>query len=155
MFNQPCKAIIERMREAYPDGTRVKLLEAHDSIPAGSTGTTLGVNSIGDVLVRLDTGLNIKLIYGVDTFEKLTPRALYKRGDKVMAVISRNSVVKRIPAIIKNIDLQPGGEVSYLVEYSYNEANKLYTDWISETSIFGLVSEEQEEQVTSLFTEEN
>ena len=56
---------IQRLREQYPKGSRVELLESvtdpYHPLPAGSKGTVWAV----------DEGGSLALIYGVDSFRKI------------------------------------------------------------------------------------
>ena len=57
----------------YPKGSRIKLLEMDDiqAPPVNTMGTVLGVDDMGDILMRWDNGSHLKLITGVDKFEKI------------------------------------------------------------------------------------
>jgi len=56
------------MRERYPVGTRVELLEMDDpqAPPVGTKGTVQGVDDVGQIMVHWDTGSSLSLIPGVD-----------------------------------------------------------------------------------------
>ena len=64
-------ANVERIREQYPKGTVVRLLEMNDpqAPPAGCKGTVTGVDDAGDLLMRWDNGSSLKIILSVDDFE--------------------------------------------------------------------------------------
>lgn len=66
---------IERIRENYPAGTRVRLLKMDDpqAPPAGTEGTVTGVDDTGSLLVRWDTGSSLNVIYGIDIVTKTEP----------------------------------------------------------------------------------
>ena len=63
---------IERIRENYPAGTRVRLLKMDDpqAPPAGTEGTVTGVDDTGSLLVRWDNGSGLNVIYGIDIVTK-------------------------------------------------------------------------------------
>jgi len=64
----PTKLQLERLRRQYPTGARVELIHMNDcqSPPVGTCGTILGIDAIGDVLVRWDNGSMLSLIPDVD-----------------------------------------------------------------------------------------
>ncbi len=64
----PNKEIIERLRNTYPKGSRIELVEMDDTQapPIGTKGTVRGVDDIGSVLVNWDNGSSLNLVYGID-----------------------------------------------------------------------------------------
>ena len=69
----PNKAIIEHLRQTYPAGTRVELLQMEDvqAPRVGTKGTVYGVDDTGSLMVRWDNGSGLNVIYGVDRVKKL------------------------------------------------------------------------------------
>lgn len=67
----PSKETIERLRNKYPIGTRVELVEMEDiqAPPVGTKGTVRGVDDIGSILVDWDNKSGLSLVYGVDEFK--------------------------------------------------------------------------------------
>lgn len=67
----PSKETIERLRNKYPIGTRVELIEMEDiqAPPVGTKGTVRGVDDIGSILVDWDNKSGLSLVYGVDEFK--------------------------------------------------------------------------------------
>lgn len=65
--------IIERLKEIYPVGTRVKLIQMEDiqAPPKGTLGTVYGVDAIGSVLVKWDNGSTLNVIFREDIIEKV------------------------------------------------------------------------------------
>ena len=63
---------LSRIRKEYPEGTRVKLVRMDDpqAPPKGTYGTVIGVDDMGGLLVRWDTGSGLKLLYGIDEYVK-------------------------------------------------------------------------------------
>ena len=59
-------ATLRRMREMYPAGTRVELLQMDDpqAPPIGTIGTVIGVDDAGSILVNWDTGSRLNVAYG-------------------------------------------------------------------------------------------
>ena len=66
---------IQRLREQYPKGSRVELLESvtdpYHPLLAGSKGTVWAVDDAGQLHVNWDEGGSLALIYGVDSFHKI------------------------------------------------------------------------------------
>lgn len=71
-MRQPSTIIINRLRELYPAGTRVKLVEMNDpqAPPPGTLGAVIGVDDIGSLMVRWDNGSSLSAVYGVDRVVK-------------------------------------------------------------------------------------
>lgn len=69
----PNAAIVERLRNQYPAGTRVELLEMDDvqAPPIGTQGTVLGVDDTGSLVVSWDNGSGLNVVYGIDRVKKL------------------------------------------------------------------------------------
>ena len=59
---------LNRLREQYPIGTRVKLVEMDDpqAPPAETLGTVAGVDDTGSILVSWDAGSTLNVLYGID-----------------------------------------------------------------------------------------
>ena len=64
---------IESLKNEYPIGTRIVLLKMDDiqAPPKGTKGTVLGVDDIGSILVRWDSGSSLNIIPKIDTFQKV------------------------------------------------------------------------------------
>lgn len=62
------KEMIEKLKEKYPLGIRVKLIKMKDKYapPIGTLGTVYGVDDIGSILVNWDNGSTLNVIYKVD-----------------------------------------------------------------------------------------
>ena len=67
------KEIIEKLKEIYPSGTRVKLIQMEDvqAPPKGTLGTVYGIDAIGSILVKWDNGSMLNVIFKEDTIEKI------------------------------------------------------------------------------------
>jgi hypothetical protein len=67
---------LERLRQQFPVGTRVELIEMDDQqAPSpGTRGTVEGVDDAGGLLMSWDTGSGLKLIVGVDRFRRVCPK---------------------------------------------------------------------------------
>ena len=68
------REIIEKLKETYPVGTRVKLIQMEDiqAPPTGTLGTVYGVDAIGLILVKWDNGSMLNVIFRVDRIEKVS-----------------------------------------------------------------------------------
>lgn len=64
----PSKSIIAALKEQYKPGMRVELLQMDDiqAPPIGTQGTVIGVDDIGSIMVRWDTGGRLSVVYGED-----------------------------------------------------------------------------------------
>lgn len=69
----PSKEQVERLRQQYPNGTRVELLQMDDqqAPPVGTLGTVYGVDDTGSLLVNWNNGSGLNVIFGVDSCRKL------------------------------------------------------------------------------------
>ena len=70
------KEIIEKLKEIYSSGTRVKLIQMEDiqAPPSGTLGTVYGVDSIGSILVKWDNGSTLNVIFKEDIIEKISDK---------------------------------------------------------------------------------
>ena len=59
---------LQRLREAYPKGTRVELVQMDDpqAPPIGTNGTVIGVDDIGSIMVDWDNGCGLSVAWGAD-----------------------------------------------------------------------------------------
>ena len=65
---------VERIREIYPEGTKIRLLHMKNELyapEAGTEGVVNHVDDIGSIHVNWSTGSSLALIYGVDEFVKI------------------------------------------------------------------------------------
>lgn len=69
----PNRRTIERLRQEYPVGCRVKLLKMDDkqAPPIGTLGTVRGVDDTGSILVNWDSGGSLNVLFHVDECEKV------------------------------------------------------------------------------------
>lgn len=67
----PTQKEVEELRQLFPAGTRVRCDDMHNDprpIPRGTTGTVVGVDDAGQIVMRWDNGRGLSLIPGVDAF---------------------------------------------------------------------------------------
>ena len=64
---------LERLRNMYPVGTRVRLLHMYDvqAPPYNTLGTIKNIDDMGTIHVLWDTGSSLGLVNGVDRFETI------------------------------------------------------------------------------------
>lgn len=64
---------VNSLREIYPRGTRVKLIQMEDvqAPPIGTIGTVFWVDDTGSILVDWDNGSSLSIVYGVDSCVKI------------------------------------------------------------------------------------
>lgn len=67
------KKEVEKIRLAYPPGTKIELLEMLDpqSPPVGTIGEVLAVDDAGDLVMRWSNGSSLKVILTVDRIRKV------------------------------------------------------------------------------------
>lgn len=62
---------VKRIKEQYPEGTRICLDEDMDDpqgVPAGTCETVTGVDDIGNIAMAWDIGSSLNLIPSIDHF---------------------------------------------------------------------------------------
>lgn len=60
---------LKRIKEMYPVGTRVELVQMDDPYnppPTGTKGTVRGVDDTGSLLMRWDNGSGLSVVWGID-----------------------------------------------------------------------------------------
>lgn len=64
----PSRETVERLRQEYPVGARVKLLRMDDvqAPPIGTEGTVRGVDDAGSIMVAWCNGSGLSVVYGAD-----------------------------------------------------------------------------------------
>ena len=67
------KEALQTLRERFPKGTRVELLQMDDpqAPPIGTKGTVRGVDDIGSIMVAWDNGCGLSVVWGEDECRKL------------------------------------------------------------------------------------
>ena len=69
----PTRVMVERLRRENPVGMTVRLVSMDDpqAPPVGTMGTVEGVDDMGGIMVRWETGSGLSLIPGVDDWERV------------------------------------------------------------------------------------
>lgn len=67
------KEALQALRERFPQGTRVELVQMDDpqAPPIGTKGTVIGVDDIGTIHVKWDSGSGLGIAYGEDVCRKV------------------------------------------------------------------------------------
>ena len=69
------KEALQVLREQFPKGTRLELIEMDDpynrKLVPGCRGTVTSVDSLGTIHVNWDCGSSLGIVYGVDRCRKL------------------------------------------------------------------------------------
>lgn len=67
------REVLNTLREQYPRGTRVELVQMDDpqAPPIGTQGTVVGVDDIGSIMVAWDNGSGLSVAYGEDVCRKV------------------------------------------------------------------------------------
>ena len=63
------REMVSYLREQYPVGARVELVQMDDpqAPPIGTKGTVRGVDAIGSIMVSWDNGSSLSVVYGEDS----------------------------------------------------------------------------------------
>ena len=79
MTNYPKRAIVDDIRNQYPVGTRVELVQMDDAQapPIGTHGTVMGVDDMASLIMRWDNGCVLNVVYGVDAVRKISSDCPY------------------------------------------------------------------------------
>ena len=70
----PDRKMVEQIKKAYPEGSRVELISMEDpyrDMPTGTRGTVTGVDDTGTIHVHWDNGCSLGVVYGEDSCRKL------------------------------------------------------------------------------------
>lgn len=81
--DSPSRETVRHMKELYPAGCRVELIEMDDPythIPEGTRGTVIAVDDIASVHIRWDTGSTLAAAYGIDRIRRIPTRVCPRCG---------------------------------------------------------------------------
>ena len=69
MNDFPKPYVIESLKERYPVGCTVELVQMNDrhAPPVGTRGKVIAVDDIGTIHVKWDTGITLGVAYGEDS----------------------------------------------------------------------------------------
>ncbi|MCD8008001.1 MAG: DUF4314 domain-containing protein [Clostridiales bacterium] len=70
----PSKEIVEQVRQEYPVGTRVELLQMDDTQapPIGTKGTVYAVDDTASICIHWDNGCGLHALFGEDVVRKVS-----------------------------------------------------------------------------------
>lgn len=73
MMQFPDKATVERIRKAYPPGTRVEIIRMDDANapPPGTIGEVVTVDDAGQLVMKWQNGSSLSIILDIDKIRKL------------------------------------------------------------------------------------
>ena len=88
---------VERIKQAYPPGTRLELQEMEDPyapVQSGTRGTVAVVDDMGQIHMNWDNGRTLAVIPGVDQFRKLTEQEIQEEQKITITHVSANDLRK-------------------------------------------------------------
>ena len=70
MNRWPTREQVQRIKDRYPVGTRIRLDHMDDpqEVPDGTEGTVQAVDDAGQILMKWDNGRSLSLVPGEDSF---------------------------------------------------------------------------------------
>lgn len=95
----PSQDEIRNLREHYPTGARVELLEMGDeqAPPIRTKGTVRYVDDIGSIGVDWDTGSSLSVAFGADRCRSLVPEFTQTVRDQILKIRESNMLL--VPAV--------------------------------------------------------
>ena len=130
-MNYPDKKTVERLREQFPEGTRVELIQMKDlgAPPAGTRGTVKGVDDVGSILVVWDNGSTLSLAYGADRCRILVGEFTQTVRDQILSVRDTGETnMFDIPAVQRIADRKGYYElVLFLIDHKKEYAHFIMT----------------------------
>ena len=85
----------DKLRAMYPEGTRVECLNMEDPyspVPPGTRGTVDHVDDMATIHVDWDNGSGLGLVYGEDSFRKLTQEEVEAEQNSVSVSADENDI---------------------------------------------------------------
>lgn len=79
----PSKETVARLREQYPEGTRVELIsmnDPHTTLRPGDKGRVSVVDDTGTIFVDWDNGSGLGIVYGEDSVRRIENERHYETG---------------------------------------------------------------------------
>lgn len=81
------RRFVQRMKDNYPPGTRILLINMGDDpcpVENNTRGTVIAVDDIGTLHCEFDNGRSLGIIPGEDSFRKLTEEELTEEQNENM-----------------------------------------------------------------------
>ncbi|GHV39787.1 hypothetical protein FACS189490_03930 [Clostridia bacterium] len=100
--NFPSKEQVARLREQYPEGTRVELISMDDpysKLKPGDRGSVGAIDDTGTIFVDWDRGSGLGLLYGVDSFKRVERELAYTTGADMWSDTAANHGIDEAAAI--------------------------------------------------------
>jgi len=91
-MKNPSREEIERLKEEYPEGCLVELIEMNDPyhpVPSGTRGKVTDVDDMGTIHVRWSTGSSLGVAYGEDSCVRIRTCPICKKEYKGRPALSR------------------------------------------------------------------
>lgn len=83
----PSEKELKELREHYPEGARVELVEMDPQAPpVGTKGIVIGVDDAGSIMVRWDNGSSLNVAYGADRCRLLVGEFTKTVRDQILAI---------------------------------------------------------------------
>lgn len=79
----PSQETVARLREKYPEGTRVELIsmeDPHTTLQPGDKGRVSLVDDTGTIFVDWENGSGLGVVYGVDSVKRIENERHYDTG---------------------------------------------------------------------------
>ena len=100
MMGFPSKEVVGNLRKEYPEGTRLSLISMDDpysKLEYGDRGTVKHIDDGGTIHMSWDKGGSLGLVYGEDSFRKLTPEELEqeKKNNKTLEKQKKSKDLER------------------------------------------------------------
>lgn len=90
--------VADRIKEQYPEGTRILLIQMGDDdprpIPPNTRGTVDFVDDLATVFCKFDNGRRLGLAYGADRYRKLTEQELAEENNAICVEESTDELVE-------------------------------------------------------------
>ena len=127
-MNLPLKETVEQIRQSYPVGTWVELLEMNDPhtrLTPGMKGMVTGIDSIGTLMMSWQNGSDLGVAHGADRVKKLDGNYVPLSADQLFEM--HGLPVWLIPM---DADLRHDDNISYYL-VNANDQTLTNADWIS------------------------
>ena len=142
----PSREVIKSLREKYPEGTKIRLIQMENDpqpIEVGTKGVIDNIDDGGIMHVKWDNGRSLGLVYGVDKFQVIMNWAEAKdymrKFNESHSIISKSGGPEiRIIAVMKSEGFGYDGKEYSEIErsYEFSNLNKAFLPNMSSRSIF-------------------
>lgn len=95
---QRLSRVANYIKEQYPEGTRILLIEMGNDdprpIPPNTRGTVDFVDDLATVFCKFDNGRRLGLVYGEDSFRKLTEQEIAEENNAICVEETTDDLVE-------------------------------------------------------------